>query len=323
MPEAQFYQDGCALDYTADAAITGGEVIQCRDGRAGVVKRDAASGDLTALSVNPGDVYTITKTSGVVILDGGKVYWDHSANAATFKAISDRDFYVGVAVGDAASTDTTLKVAFNIEPVYYFDSTRDHVTSVVTKTVVGSTTVEIPNVKNLAGAIRLELGTTAEAQCVDAMSKKTFAIGSNFIAEFLINVVVNADASAGDLNFGVASGTSTTDFDAVAECVAVHIDGGSANINAQSDDGSTAVAAADSTLDLTAGTPFEVWIDGRNPSDVKVYVDGVRIMDGTTGAAKTFILATGPYVWIAHMEKTSDDSPGTVLVSGGVRLAQQ
>lgn len=322
MAEAVLWKDNADIvDYTPDAAITGGEVIQLRDGRAAVIPVDVASGAKGAAETE--GIYTVAKTTSMVILDGGKVYWDHSANKAHFKPVADRDFYLGTAVGDAATAATTMKVALNKTPYYIFDSNRDHVTSVVTKTVVGSTTVEIPNVKNQAGAIRMELGTTAEAQCVDAMSKRGFAVGSNAIAEFLINIVTNSDNAAGDLNFGLASGTSTTDFDAIAECLAIHIDGNSANINAQSDDGSTAVAAADTTLDLTAGTPFEVWMDTRDPANCKIYVDGVRVMDGTTGTAKTFILATGPFYWIAHMEKTSDDSPGLVLVSGGVRLGQQ
>lgn len=321
MPEAVLYQDGCVLDYTADAAVTGGEVIECRDGRAGVSAVDLASGALGALQTE--GVYTVAKTTGIVILDGGQVWWDHSANKAHFKSGGDRDFYLGVAVGDAASADTTMKVLINVKPSYIFESNRDEVTSVVVKTVVGSTTVEVPEVKNVGGKIQLNFGTTAEAQKVDAMSKRSFAIGSNAIAEFEVNVVTNSDNAAGDINFGIASGTHATDFDAIAECVAIHMDGNALTLNAQSDDGTTAVAAATTTLSATVGTPFQVWIDTRDPANCKVYVDGVRVMDGTTGASKTFILATGPYFWIAHMEKTSDDSPGTWLVSGGVRLAQQ
>lgn len=321
MSEAVFYQDGLALDFTPVAAATGGEVVQLRDGRAGVIKTDVAAGALGAADTV--GVYTVAKTASMVILDGGEVYWDHSANKAHFKPVNDRDFYLGVAVGDAASADTTMKVAINEKPRWLFDSSRDLVDSTVVKTVVGSTTVEIPNVKSLAGAIRMELGTTAEAQKVDAISKRGFGYDSKWISKHIINIVTNADAAAGDLNFGVASGTHASDADAIAQLVFVHIDGASTNINAQSDDNATPVAAADTTIDFTAGTPFEVWMDGRDPSDVKVYIDGVRVMDGTTGAAKTFIIASGTLYWLAHMEKTSDDSPGLVIVQGGVRLAQQ
>lgn len=322
MAEAVLWKDNADIvDYTPDAAVTGGEVVQLRDGRAAVIPVDVASGAKGAAETE--GIYTVAKTTSIVFLDGGKVYWDHSANKAHFKPVNDRDFYLGTAVGDATSAATTMKVALNLQPTYIFDSTRDLVDTTIVKTVVGSTTVEVPNVANLAGAIKMTLGTTAEAQKVDAMSKRGFAVGSNAIAEFIINIVTNSDNAAGDLNFGLASGTHATDFDAIAECLAIHVDGASTNINAQSDDGSTAVAAADSTLDFTAGTPFEVWMDTRDPANCKIYVDGVRIMDGTTGASKTFILATGPFYWIAHIEKTSDDSPGTVLVQGGVRLAQQ
>lgn len=319
--EAKYIQEGCALDYTPDAAITGGEVVQLRDGRAGVIPVDVASGDKGAAQTE--GVFLVQKTTGMVILDGGRVYWDHSANKAYFKAISDRDFYLGTAVGDAATADTTMYVNLNVQPWYFFDTARDEITSVVVQTATQEAAATTPNVVSLGGRLKMNFGLTAEAQKVDAMSKRSFAIGSNAIAEFIVNVVTNSDNAAGDINFGIASGTHATDFDAIAECVAIHMDGAALTLLAQSDDGSTAVAAATTTLSATAGTPFEVWIDTRDPANCKVYVDGVRVMDGTTGASKTFIVATGPFFWIAHMEKTSDDSPGTWLVSGGVRLAQQ
>src|SRR6187549_2806879 len=102
MPDAR-------LDYATNyrlvrtlVATSAGEVWQLPGGL-------AAFQDFNAPS-NTGDVpfktdgiCTITKTSGVVILDGGEVFWDHSANSATFRKVNDRDFYIGRAVGDAES----------------------------------------------------------------------------------------------------------------------------------------------------------------------------------------------------------------------------
>ena len=46
MAEAELYQgDECPRDYTADAAITGGEVVQLRDGLAAVIPVDVVSGE--------------------------------------------------------------------------------------------------------------------------------------------------------------------------------------------------------------------------------------------------------------------------------------
>jgi hypothetical protein len=254
----------------------------------------------------------------MVILDGGEVYWDHSANKAHFKPVNDRDFYIGVAVGDAAAAATTMKVALNVHPSWLFHTSRDMLDS----TPVGATTP--PTCRNLGGAVRLgPLGATSEAQKIDAASKRGFALTSNAIATFKVNVVTNGPTATTDLSIGIASGTHASNFDTIAECVSIHVDGDSANILAQSDDGTTAVAAADTTIDLTAGTIFEVWIDMRDSANVKMYIDGVRVMDGTTGAAKTFILATGPMYWIAHLEKSTGTDVSDCMVEGGVRLAQQ
>ena len=48
----------------------------------------------------------IVKAAGAAILDGGEVWWDYSADAATYKKVNDRDFYLGTAVGDWSSTST-------------------------------------------------------------------------------------------------------------------------------------------------------------------------------------------------------------------------
>jgi predicted RecA/RadA family phage recombinase len=121
MAEAELHQgDECVLDYTADAAISGGEVLQLRDGRAGVIPYDVANGEKGGAQTE--GIYRVTKTAGVVILDGGRVYWDHSANAATYKTANDRDFYLGTAVGDAASADTEMYVNLNVKPVYLLDA---------------------------------------------------------------------------------------------------------------------------------------------------------------------------------------------------------
>jgi hypothetical protein len=51
MAEAELYQgDECPRDYTADAAITGGEVVQLRDGLAAVIPVDVANGETAAKS---------------------------------------------------------------------------------------------------------------------------------------------------------------------------------------------------------------------------------------------------------------------------------
>src|SRR4051812_18220642 len=130
--EASNSQPGRVLDYTPDAAVSSGEVRQMADGRAGFAVGDIASGIQGSMQV--AGVVTLIKTATMVILDGGRVYWDHSANKAHYKKVNDRDFYVGVAVGDATSASTSIKVALNVQQVNDIDLNRDAFLSVPTGT---------------------------------------------------------------------------------------------------------------------------------------------------------------------------------------------
>ena len=112
--EANLRQEGCTLDYTAAVAVTGGEVIQLADGRAAVAVQDIAAGATGAVMTE--GVYDVAKTASIVFLDGGRVFWDHSANAVSYKKVSDRDFYIGRFAEAAASADTSCTVTLNIVP---------------------------------------------------------------------------------------------------------------------------------------------------------------------------------------------------------------
>jgi predicted RecA/RadA family phage recombinase len=324
MAEAVMRQEDGVIDYTTAAATSAGEVLQLRDGRAGVAQTDVDSGDVVGMKV--AGLHLVAKTATQVWQDGGPIWWDHSANTATCvprMGASDRDFFLGVAVGDALSAATTGYVNLNVQPRYEIDLARDAFVTAVVKTVVGSTTVEVPHVEPRGGGVALILGTTAEAQKVDVMSERSFAVGSKWIVEGEVTIETNSDNAAGDFNIGVASGTSATDFDAIAEIAAIHTDGNSLNINVQSDDGTTDPAIADTTLDFVAGTPFSYVLDGRDMSNVKFYIDGVEVNAATTDIGG-MPLAAGPLKLIAHLEKTSDDSPGTYVINKlRVRTAQR
>lgn len=309
-------EDG-AIELIANAAVASGEVWQLPDGRAAAYKGQvaAASGDKVAFATK--GRATVLKTATQVWIDGAPVWWDHSTNSATCvprMAAGDRDFYLGAAVGDALSAATTGVVNLNVKPAYIIDLACDPFITAIVKTVVGSTTVEVPHVESAGGAQVMVFGTTAEAQKVDLMSQRSFAVGSNWICEGEVNIVTNSDASAGDFNIGVASGTHATDFDAIAEIASIQTDGNSLNINVQSDDGTTDPAIADTTLDFVAGTPFSFAIDGRDITNVKYYINGVEVNAATTDIGN-LALAAGPLKAIAHIEKTSDDSPGTYSIN--------
>lgn len=308
--QALFRNPGESVDFTAPAAITGGEVFQLSDGRAAVCPVDLQSGALGAASTC--GVYRMLKTASIAMLAGGQAWWDHSANKVHFKKVNDRDFYLGRVVADVAGSATEVDVAINVQVRYDIDIQRDAFLSVPTGTqAVGG--FGFPKV--LGGAHSIELTATSEAQCIDMLSVDRFAVGANAIVEAIFRAPDAGSGAAVDFNIGVASGTSTTDADAIAESVFIHIDGGSANILAESDDGTTEVAATDTTVDITAGSAVanrvEAWFDLRDPASVKIYVDGVRVLSGTT-----FVLtaATGPLGLLAHLEKTTGTTTGRVVI---------
>lgn len=301
MPEALYRAEGCTLDYTPSAALTSGDVVQLSDGRAAV-----AVGDIAASvqgSVNTEGVFLVAKTTSMVFLDGGRVFWDHSANKAHYKKVNDRDFYIGTAVGDATSAATTMYVNLNSPQVADIDINRDAYLSVPTGTqAVGA----FGHVKPFGGSRGLALTATSEAQCIDILSVDRFDKGSKAIIECIFRLGTNGSDSTVDLNFGIGNGTSTADADAITEHVLFHIDGGALTINAQSKDGTTTVAATTAGVSATAGSAVtdrvELWIDTRDTSNVKLYVNAAAVATGSTFKINA---ATGPFGLLAHLEKTT------------------
>jgi predicted RecA/RadA family phage recombinase len=315
-PEAVFSQEGSAVDYTTVAAVEGGTVVQMPDGRAGVVPKYAAAATLVGAQVC--GLHTVAKTTSQVWIDGCRLWWDHSANAATCVpplTTGDKDFYLGVCVGDVAAATATGKVNLNVRPTYVFDVHRDLFDHTLVKTVVGSTTIVIPDLIARGGTIDSYFGLTAEAQKLDILSKRSFPLASNPILEAVINIVTTCDADVGDLSIGFANASHASDADSITESVFFHYDlGADLNIDAESDDGTTEVAATDTTIDFAEGTPHYLCIDGRDPSDMKFYINGVEVLNATANLGNV-ALAAGPLKALFHMEKSANDSPGRVLIS--------
>ena len=300
------------------AAVSSGDIVHTPEGLAGAVLglsgANHASGDTVACCVE--GEHKVTKSSGVVILDGARVYWDHSANAATYAPADDRDFFIGTAVGDAASGDTEMKVRLNEEAQYIvklnesgFDSTPVFTSGTPSGAMVG-------------GSFRAAFSATAEAQKLDLLSKRSWPHTAPWILDAEVEVDVNADADVADLNVGVANGTHASDADSITESVFAHFDmGADLNLDAESDDGTTEVNATDTTVDWAVGTPVRITIDGRDETDIQIYVNGSLVLSGTTFTLED---ATGPIKALFHLEKSSNDSPGAVLLHDlRVRLMEQ
>ncbi|OWY60182.1 hypothetical protein B7486_70550, partial [cyanobacterium TDX16] len=161
------------------------------------------------------------------------------------------------------------------------------------------------------------------AQKVDWLSGRSFTLASNFVLDALVNVVETCDADVGDLSIGVANATHASDADSITESAFFHFDlGADLNIDAESDDGTTEVNATDTTLDFVVGTPVRLKIDGRDPSNLKYYVNGVEVLAATANLGNIAV-ATGPLYALFHLEKSSNDSPGQVQARIRVRTMEQ
>lgn len=303
--EAIHLRDRHELRKVAAADIASGEVHQMPDGRAGVLNQlcEAESGDTTTF-VTHGQK-TVIKKSGEVWIDGAEIFWDHSANSATcVPQYADRDFYLGTAVGDVSSATTSGVVNLNVRPSYIIDMHRDGGDTAVVLTA------GTPTIVQRGGSLTAAFSATAEAQKLDWLSKRSFPKGSNWILDADVEVVTNADADVADLSVGVANATHASDADSITESCFIHLDmGADLNIDAESDDGTTEVAATDTTVDWAEGTPFHITIDGRDETDIQIYINGVLVLGATTF---TLAAATGPLKALFHLEKSANDSPGVV-----------
>lgn len=319
MSEATYRQEGDTLDYTPASALTAGQVIQFSDGRAAIPANDIAANEVGAVRVE--GVFRVAKTASVVVIDGAPLWWDHSANSATPVpplTTGDRDFYLGTAQADGASADTTIDVALNVRPQYIIDMQRDGGDTAVVLTAGA------PYLYSRGGSMEAGFSATAEAQKLDWLSKRSFPKGANWILEAVVEIVTNADADVADLSIGVANATHASDADSITESAFFHFDlGADLNIDAESDDGTTEVAATDTTVDFAVGTPVHLVLDGRDSTNVKYYINGVEVLSATSNLGN-IDAATGPLKALFHLEKSSNDSPGVVQLDHlAVRIMEQ
>ncbi len=254
-------------------------------------------------------------------LDGGPAYWDFSASACHYKQVDDQDFAIGSFVGDAALNDTSCTVNLNVAPRYKIDVSRDpFITAIIGTQALGGLAL-----LRRGGAHDIVIDASNEAQKVDILSMDGFSIDSNPIVEFDFDVPSDGAGTVVDVNVGVANTTHASNADSITRYLFMHLDANATAIKFQSTDGSTTVAATDSTKTYTEGqtvvTRKTVWMDFRNKADVQIYVDGVNVLPATvfdlSAVAATMYL-------LCHVEKSaSTDTYEFLLGSLRARTAKQ
>lgn len=286
----------------AAATVSAYELWQTPTGRAGVLDSPNSVSSGNYFEQRTDGQWTCKKTAGFVALKGNRAWWDHSANAINYKKVNDRDFYAGRFAEDASNAATSCVVDLNADPPYDLDIARDPCLSVLVGTAAAG---GFGYPVRRGGCFVLELTATSEAQKVDLLTRDGFDLTANAIVEFAFLIENDGSNATQDFTIGAASGTHASNFQTITSFVAVSTVGASTAINAQSDDNSTDVAPTDTTTTYTEGTSVaervEGWLDFRDPASVKVYINGVAVLTGTTFTAGT----SGTHYLIAHLEKTS------------------
>lgn len=290
--DAKYLQDGCTMDYTPDAALDAGDIVRLPDGRVGVATDDMTADVLGAVQVE--GVFAIKKTASVVMLPGQIAWWDISAGSATHEI--NGDFVLGIVTADAAGTDTTVSVNLNEERLCDIDLDRPKEWTTENTDGLGVTYA--------LGVYTLAFDAVAEVAQAALYSNVGIKKEGCPIFEAVVANYDYGDNAALDMDVGLAGTSHGTDFQAIAEFVSFHFDSG-LDILAQSDDGTTDVAPVDSTLNAVDDTYLFLQIDARDSSDVKLYVNGVRISSATTFKLVAGTAALKPIVLI---EKTSDNT---------------
>lgn len=303
MAEALYVTAGDSVDYTPTTAVTAGEVRQLKDGRACFAPTAIAAGVKGAVTVS--GIVEVAKTATMVMLKGSRVFWDESANKAHLLQAGTTDFYLGIVQETAASAATTVKVAINAEARYTI-SLGDGFWSVPVSTA--------GNMQQVIGhreGVSMILDATSEAQKHDALSILSVPVATPCLVEALICLNANGSGSTVDFNVGLANQTHATDADTIAESLFIHIDGGSLNIMAESDDGTTEVNATDTTVDAVVGTPFLAQWDLTDDEDIQLYINGVNVLPASVFKLNN---ATGPLKLLAHAEKSTGTEVGNFTV---------
>lgn len=302
MAEATRIRPNSQVRLTNASSIVSAAIWQLPDGRLGY-NRSRSSGAGGVSIFETGDVAIVPKATGITLLDGGRVYWDRTNRVATYKRVDSRSAYLGRCDGGAASADTSVAVTFNIDPPYDLDLLRDPFETAI----VGTQSLGGMGLYQ-RGALHLTLDSTNEAQKVDALSVDGFSIDGNAVIEIAGRILSVPASSAVDISLGFADGTHASDADQIAKSCFIHIDGGSQDILAESDDATHETTATDTTVNYTAGSDidsrFECWIDTRNPSSVAFYVNAVRVLSSTTFNMSS---ASGVLKLLVHAEKSASN----------------
>lgn len=292
-----YQQDADILDYTPAAAKSAGDIVMLPSGIPGMVQNDIAAGALGSVKVR--GLVECPKAASVYLWKGQEAWVTLSTGAVSYGG----DVCIGVVAETVIGTATTVKVNLNAKGGGLVD--MDSVGWITER--VGAAGQVVAG--GFGKSVGLAFSLTAEAQKAAAWCNKALSVANKLLVQGWLTVVTIGDNAAFDFNFGLASESHASDFDASAKYLAVHLNN-ALDLFVQSKDGTTTVNATDTTVNLVANTPAFVQFDMSDPADVKLYVNGIAVtptaIDFSAGGAALFL--------IAHLEKSADDSPGHIVM---------
>ena len=166
-------------------------------------------------------------------------------------------------------------------------------------------------------AYNLQFDAVAEIADASVRCSANLLASKGCTLEVDLHLTDIGDAAALDVDWGFATLVDTAsvrnDLDTAADNALFHMDGSSANILAQSDNGTTDVAPTDTTLDnVTTALAYKNCIVIVRPPVAatptlclaEFWVDKVRVLSSTTFS----VIATALLGGIVGAEKTSDDT---------------
>lgn len=167
------------------------------------------------------------------------------------------------------------------------------------------------------GALSLAFDATAEVAQASIETPVCMSITKGISFEMVLNLEDIGDNAALDIDWGLGNVLDATtranmDDGTLTQHVRFHMNGASANILAESDDGTTDVAAADTTIDnvVTAGSRKRFNIIARPDLSCELWIDEVQVLTSTS-----FLLASGLFAAFFNMEKTSNDTTAEGVIS--------
>lgn len=164
------------------------------------------------------------------------------------------------------------------------------------------------------GAYEIEFDATSEVASGTLTTPAAYPVDKGITFDFEFTVV-SASSSAVDIDIGVgtlltANSIADIDHADMVNLAALHYDGGSENILAQSDDNVTDVAAVDTTIDNVSGTFKRGKIVVRPSGAVEFWIAGSRVLESTTFA----VASTANLCAFVNAEKSTGTATAVVQV---------